>query len=81
MDLTDRIGRKIVDVLVSVVNHVVRANNDVADVAQQLTACTPHDLREKIGLFHRGRTETHITGWVLDQIRLPQCILNVTYVC
>jgi phage tail protein X len=47
MDLTDRICGKLVDVPIRVVTHIVRANHDIADIAQKLTAGPAHNLCEK----------------------------------
>src|SRR6266852_8973653 len=47
MQLADRVCRQAVDVLVGVIAHVVGAEVDIADVTQQSTARSPHELGEK----------------------------------
>src|SRR5437867_8400119 len=69
MDLADPLRRKAIDIVVRVITHVVRTDDNVADVTQKLASGADRNLSEKLGLCNRGGAKSDVTCRVLDQIR------------
>jgi bacterioferritin-associated ferredoxin len=58
---------------------IAAADVDVVHIAQQATACTPHQLSEKLGLGDDCMGKTEVTRGVLDEEATLQDFLGVRH--
>src|SRR6266851_8147693 len=78
MQLADCLPRQAVDVGRRIEPHVVRAEDDVADVAQELAAGAMRELAEKITFSHARPRESHVARRILEEIRTSERVLHLT---
>src|SRR5262245_46099961 len=69
VNLGNRVRWELVDVLVRVVSHIVRAHDDIADVAQQFASSSPDDLRKEFGLVDCRWAKSDVARRILNQVR------------
>src|SRR5262249_10204829 len=74
-----RVRWELVDILVSVVSHVVRAHDNVADVAQQFAVGSPDNFRKEFGFLDCRWTKSDVASRILNQVWTAQTILNVIH--
>src|SRR5262245_34581207 len=77
MEFADRVGGQVIDVTVRIEAHIVSAQMDIADIAQEATARAVHELAEKFGLGHGGGAKADIARRILDEVAAPKTVLDL----